>query len=309
MPPVKENVSAFCFWRAFTIPQVAGYHYCIVMEHFMRLRRHLIATLLVLAMGATVIPCVSLQAQSKSDQASSPARTPKTLVSVWAHTDDDAAVAPLLARYAREGVQVYTIIATDGSQGCKHTTVPCGSDLAHARSEEARCSCDALGIHPPILLGFPDGKLGDYVGDPSLMPRLTQRIAEELQKLHADAIITWGPDGGTGHPDHRIISDVVTQLVRASAPGAPEQLFYAYLPPQAGFTPPPLLLPQKKYFTVQVPVTLSDYDAFRRFMACQKTQFSADELKRVAAAPLGGPVRLVPALSTGAGTDVFEPLR
>jgi hypothetical protein len=70
-----------------------------------------------------------------------------------------------------------------------------------------------------------------------------------------------------------------------------------------------LLLPQKKYFTVQVPVTSADYDAFRRAMACQKTQFSAAELKRVAAAPLTDPVRLVPALSTGAATDLFEPLR
>jgi len=245
-------------------------------------------------------------------QETSPARAPKTLVGIWAHTDDDATVAPLLARYAREGAQVYTIIATDGSQGCKHTTVPCGSELAHVRSEEARCSCDALGIHPPILLGFPDGKLGDYVEDPSLMPRLTQRVAEELQKLKADALITWGPDGGTGHPDHRIISDVVTQLVRAGAPGAPEQLFYAYLPPQAMTSSPggpSLLLPQKKYFTVQVPVTSADYDAFRRAMACQKTQFSADELKRVAQTPLSGPVRLVPALSTATVTDVFEPLR
>jgi LmbE family N-acetylglucosaminyl deacetylase len=164
-------------------------------------------------------------------------------------------------------------------------------------------------MHPPILLAFPDGKLGDYADDPSLMSRLAQRIAEELQKLNADALITWGPDGGTGHPDHRLISDVVTQLVRAGAPGTAEQLFYAYLPAQAGVSAPPLLLPQKKYFTVQVPVTSADYDAFRRAMACQKTQFSADELKRVAAAPLTGPVRLVPALSTGAATDLFEPLR
>jgi LmbE family N-acetylglucosaminyl deacetylase len=179
------------------------------------------------------------------------------------------------------------------------------------RAEEARCSCDALGLHPPILLGFPDGKLGDYADDPSLMFRLTKRIAEELQKLNADALITWGPDGGSGHPDHRIISDVVTQLVRAGAPGAPEQLFYAYFPPMAMASSQgveSLLLPQKKYFTVQVPVTSADYDAFRRAMACQKTQFSAAELKRVAAAPLTGPVRLVPALSTGAATDLFEPL-
>lgn len=245
-------------------------------------------------------------------QVSSPARAPKTLVGIWAHSDDDATVAPLLARYAREGVQVYSIIATDGSRGCKHTTVPCGSELARVRSDEARCSSEALGIHLPILLEFPDGKLGDYADDPSLMSRLTQRIAEELQKLNADALITWGPDGGTGHPDHRIISDVVTQLVRAGAPGTPEQLFYAYLPPMAIVSSqggPSLLLPQKKYFTVQVPVTSADYDAFRRAMACQKTQFSADELKRVAAAPLSGPVRLVPALSTGDATDLFESLR
>jgi hypothetical protein len=45
-------------------------------------------------------------------------------------------------------------------------------------------------MHPSILLGFPDGKLGDYADDPSLMSRLTQRIAEELQKLNADALIT-----------------------------------------------------------------------------------------------------------------------
>jgi len=273
----------------------------------MRLQRHPIATLLVLAMETTVLLHLSVEAQSNTDQASSPAHSPKTLVSVWAHADDDATVAPVLARYAREGARVYTIIATDGSQGCKHTAIPCGSELANARSEEARCGSDALGVHPPILLGFPDGKLGDYVGDPSLMLRLTQRLPEELQELHADAVITWGPDGGTGHPDHRIVSDIVTQLVRAGAPGAPEQLFYAYLPPRAEVLPP-LLLPQKKYFTVQVPVMSSDYDAFRRFMACQKTQFSADELKRIATAPLSGPVRLIPAFPKRAATDLFDPL-
>jgi hypothetical protein len=63
-------------------------------------------------------------------QATSPARAPKTLVGIWAHPDDDATVAPLLARYAREGVQVYSIIATDGSRGCKHTTVPCGPAMS-----------------------------------------------------------------------------------------------------------------------------------------------------------------------------------
>src|SRR5262245_18971087 len=90
----------------------------------------------------------------------------KTLVAVFAHADDEGSAAPLLARYAREGVQVYLIIATDGSQGASHTTIPPGPELARLRSEEARCATDALGIHPPILLGFPDAGLGSYLEDP-----------------------------------------------------------------------------------------------------------------------------------------------
>src|SRR4029077_18340699 len=80
----------------------------------------------------------------------------RTLVAVFAHGDDEGAAAPILARYAREGVQVYLIIATDGAQGGSHTSIPRGPELARVRSEEARCAADALGIHAPILLGFPD---------------------------------------------------------------------------------------------------------------------------------------------------------
>src|SRR4029077_16396593 len=90
-------------------------------------------------------------------------------------------------------------------------------------------SATALGAKPPILLGFPDGKLGDYISDRTLVYRLTDRLAAEIQRLHPDALITWGPDGGTGHPDHRLVSALVTQLVRAGAPGAPERLFSAFL--------------------------------------------------------------------------------
>ena len=53
-----------------------------------------------------------------------PAQAPRTLVAVWAHADDEGPVAPILARYAREGVQVYMIIATDGAQGAANTSVP-----------------------------------------------------------------------------------------------------------------------------------------------------------------------------------------
>ena len=174
---------------------------------------------------------------------------PRTLVAVFAHGDDETSVGPILARYAREGAQVHLVIVTDGAQGGLNTAIARGPELARARAEEARCATDALGARPPILLGYPDGKLGDYGTDPALLYRLTARLHEELQRLRPDALITWGPDGAVGHPDHRLVSTLVTQLVRAGAPGVPERVFHAYLPaegikvinPARGV--PPLLIP------------------------------------------------------------------
>jgi LmbE family N-acetylglucosaminyl deacetylase len=239
----------------------------------------------------------------------------RTLVAVFAHDDDQVAVAPILARYAREGVQVYLILATDGAQGGMHTSIPRGPELARARADEARCAAQALGIRPPILLGFPDGKLGDYVADPSLLYRLTQRLHEELERLHPDALISFGPDGAVGHPDHRLVGDVVTQLVRAGAPGVPERLFYAWIPadgmramnPQRGA--PPMLVPQPKYLSVRVPFTPADLDAAHRAMACHRTQLSEAIVERVfpgMAAMWNGTMTLAPALSTAPGTDLFR---
>jgi len=165
------------------------------------------------------------------------AQAPRILVAALAHADDEGPIAPVLARYAREGAHVYMLVVSDGSAGAgqqgdipRPDSTPTGDALATVREEEARCAAQALGIQPPIFLGFPDGKLGDYTGDRSLIYRVTQRIAEELRRLHPDVVITWGPDGGTGHPDHRIVSGIITQLQRTGAPGVPERLFYMSLP-------------------------------------------------------------------------------
>lgn len=212
--------------------------------------------------------------------------TARTLVAIWAHADDEGPVGPVLARYAREGVQVHMIIATDGAQGAANTSVPRGPAIAKLRVEEARCSAQALGIQPPILLGFPDGALGHYLADPAMLYRLTQRLAEELQRLQPDVLITWGPDGGYGHPDHRIISSIVSQLVRAGAPGVPQRVFYASIPAEGirAMNPargvPPLLIPQTSLFTTRVPFTADDFNSARRSMACHKTQSSDEAVER-----------------------------
>jgi LmbE family N-acetylglucosaminyl deacetylase len=245
----------------------------------------------------------------------------KTLVAVLAHADDEAAVAPILARYAREGARVYMIIVSNGAEGAgqqgnlqRPDSGPRGEALVRVRSEEARCAAQALGVQPPIELGFPDGKLGDYIGDRSLIFRLTQRLAEELQKLKPEAMVTWGPDGGVGHPDHRIVSNIVTQLMRAGVSGIPERLFYMYLPVEGirAMSPrgePPMLIPQAKYFTVRVAFTPPDLEAAQRSMSCHKSQIVPEAMQRVLpimARALNGAVALIPEFPNASTTDLFR---
>jgi LmbE family N-acetylglucosaminyl deacetylase len=239
---------------------------------------------------------------------------PRILAVVLAHADDEGAVSPLLARYAREGAQVFTIVVTDGAQGGANTAARTGPDLAKTRAKEAACAAEALGIHAPILLGYPDGKLGDYVGDRSLLYRLTARLARELERLQPDVVITWGPDGGTGHPDHRLVSAVVTQLARAAAHGVPERLYYMYLPvegmramnPQRG--EPPLLTPVARHFRVRVPFTPADLEAARRAMSCHRSQFDESTMERVFHATgraWNGSIPLVPAFASAGATELL----
>jgi len=239
---------------------------------------------------------------------------PKTLVAVFAHPDDEGPAAPMLARYAREGVRVHLIIATDGAQGAAHTSIPPGPELARVRGEEARCAADALGIRPPILLGFPDAHLGTYRDEPARLFRLAARVHEELQRLRPDAVITWGPDGATGHPDHRLVSDVVTQLVRAGAPGVPERLFYVSIPVEGmrAMNPareePRFLVPLSKYFSMRVAFTDADAEAARHALSCHKTQYSEEIVQRIFALQkqlLNGTLALVPLFAADAGSDLL----
>lgn len=111
------------------------------------------------------------------------------------------------------------------------------------------------------------------------------------------------------------MSNVVTQLVRAGAPGATERLFYVSIPaegvrmmnPQRG--EPAFLVPQVKYFSMRVRFTPADDAAARRAMSCHLTQFSDDVVQRVSTAQsqaLNGTLPLAPFLASDSGTDLFN---
>ena len=81
------------------------------------------------------------------------------------------------------------------------------------RADEARCSARVLGLQPPILLGFPDAGLADFAPWPGKrLDTLVTRVDSVLRALRPSVVLTWGPEGGYGHSDHRLTGNVVTQI-------------------------------------------------------------------------------------------------
>src|SRR5712691_1427221 len=139
------------------------------------------------------------------------AQRSRPIVAIFAHPDDERIVGPLLSRLAREGRETHLVIATDGSKGVRDFAgIPAGAELAAARAKEASCAATRLGVRQLHLLGLPDGGLASF----DALSKLRSALGAIVDSIKPAAIITFGPEGGTGHPDHRLIGDVVTQIVQ-----------------------------------------------------------------------------------------------
>jgi len=151
-----------------------------------------------------------------------------TVLAVFAHPDDESTVGNALARYADEGHDVYLAVLTSGQAGNANTDIPKGPKLGEAREAEARCSAKALGIHEPFLLGFQDGDVSSH----GTLSQIAERLRGIFDEVRPDVVITWGPDGLTGHPDHRVASNVTTEIFQnASAlQSQPKKLYYVAWP-------------------------------------------------------------------------------
>lgn len=216
---------------------------------------------------------------SHGSSVASPQSTPRTLVAVFAHPDDETLVAPALARYAREGAIVYLVIATDGRRGANaHAGIPAGDSLAKVRANEARCSARALGLQPPILLGFPDAGLADFAPWPGKrLDTLATRMDSVLRALRPSVVVTWGPDGGYGHSDHRLTGSVVTQILQSGALPPTTRLFTAGFPATRTIAAPSWYGQQlhpvsSALLTATVAFNAADRDAAARSVACHWSQ-------------------------------------
>jgi LmbE family N-acetylglucosaminyl deacetylase len=147
----------------------------------------------------------------------------RTLLGVWAHPDDEAYTsAGLMAEFRRRGDRVVVVTATLGERGTSDPETWPPHRLAPRRRTELRNSLAVLDVDELHVLGYPDGTCAAIDG--------TDVVARWIADLAPDVIVTFGPDGMTGHPDHRAVSSWTTDAWTATGSGA--DLWYATLTPE-----------------------------------------------------------------------------
>jgi LmbE family N-acetylglucosaminyl deacetylase len=144
------------------------------------------------------------------------------LMAVLAHPDDESlGFGGTLAKYAAEGVEVSLVTATRGDAGRYRgrrqddPEHPGPEALAAIREAELRAAASELGVRDVSVLAYHDQRLD------SVDPRAVIRdVAGHLRRVRPDVVLTFGPDGAYGHPDHIAISQAATAAVVAAADAA-----------------------------------------------------------------------------------------
>lgn len=163
---------------------------------------------------------------------------PRRLVLVHAHPDDETLwTGGMIARYAAAGVHITLVTCTLGEQGevlpeeLRGLAADRADQLGGYRVGELRAACAALGVTDQRFLGgigrWRDSGMiaepGARAGVPAhLDPRAfaAGELAEQvdalvaiLSELRPQVVVSYGPDGGYGHPDHIRAHDVTMAAV------------------------------------------------------------------------------------------------
>ncbi|MGE5250883.1 MAG: PIG-L deacetylase family protein [Bacteroidota bacterium] len=144
---------------------------------------------------------------------------PSVAMSIHAHPDDqEFTVAGTLARWAKAGCTVISVVITSGGSGCNDPSR--GAEykpvLAALREKEQSAANEVLGVAETIFLRYPDGELEATLG-------LRKDLTRLIRQFKPDAVVTgdmqtayYGNDY-VNHPDHRAAATAATYAVFPSA--------------------------------------------------------------------------------------------
>ena len=163
------------------------------------------------------------------------------MLGIFAHPDDETFCAGgTLAKYVAEGWEVMVVSATRGQAGqIRDPLVATRRTLGQVREREFYAACERLGVQHARVLDYMDGALQDVDFD-----ELTGAVVQIIRAFRPNVVITFGPDGAYGHPDHIAIGAATSrafeqagsrrhfpeQLAAGRRPHQAAQLYHSYFP-------------------------------------------------------------------------------
>ncbi len=173
----------------------------------------------------------------------------RSLLAIFAHPDDEAfGTGGTLAYYARQGVRVGLVCATRGEVGeISDPALATPETLGKVREGELQCAADALGISDLIFLDYRDsGMDGTAENDhadafvKADADIVVAKLVQIIRQFQPTIVLTFEPNGGYGHPDHKAIhrytvsavaaAGDASQYPNAGAPWQVSRLFYTAIP-------------------------------------------------------------------------------
>ncbi len=144
---------------------------------------------------------------------------PKSAMSIHAHPDDqEFTVAGTLAKWARAGCEVTSVILHSGDGGSND---PAHDEsykptLAAIREKEQSAANQKIGVIRTIFLHLPDGELESTVA-------IRKELTKIIRTHKPEAVVTGDPqavfygNGYINHPDHRAAAQLATYAVFPSS--------------------------------------------------------------------------------------------
>ncbi len=131
-----------------------------------------------------------------------------TILVITAHPDDESfSAAGAIAQNHEHGGKTFIICASHGERGMSHLKIPTTSNmLAATRKRELHAAARFLHVSKTTLLKLPDGGISDHLS------QLLKKSLHIARSVKPNYIMSFGPDGITGHRDHIAVGEVAKKV-------------------------------------------------------------------------------------------------
>lgn len=176
-----------------------------------------------------------------------------TILGVWAHPDDETYLSSgLMTSAVREGRRVVCVTATRGEAGSQDEQRWPLADLPAIRERELARALEIIGVTEHRWLDFRDGECASVPHEDAVA-----KVAAIVDEVRPQTVLTFGPDGMTGHPDHIAVCEWTTAAFERAAP-AGAKLYYATMTPEMADVLEPAFAPYNVFFAGPPPRTPRD---------------------------------------------------